>query len=76
MFAERLEATLTNPTLASPSRLARLATSDVADSEIVSAILSQITTQCQTRRSIDPLFRFIEASLAVIPFSLKFFLWR
>jgi hypothetical protein len=76
MFAERLEATLTNPALASPARLARLATSDKADPETVSAVLSQITTQCATRRSIDPLFRFMEASLAVIPVSLKIFLWR
>lgn len=76
MFAERLEATLTNPALASPSRLARLATSDEADTETVSTVLSQIATQCAARGSIDPLFRFMEASLAVIPVSLKIFLWR
>src|SRR5271155_2731338 len=61
MFSERLEATLTNP--ASPSRLARLATSEEADTETVSIVLSQITTQCHARCSIDPLFRFMEASL-------------
>jgi hypothetical protein len=76
MFAERLEATLSNPALASPSRLARLATSDEADPKTVSTVLSHITDQCTTRRSIDPLFRFMEASLAVIPVSLKISLWR
>ena len=63
MFSERLEATLTNPSLASPSRLARLATSEEADTETVSKVQSQITTQCHTQRSLDPLFRFMEASL-------------
>src|SRR5271168_868266 len=63
MFSEPLEASLTNPYLASPSRLARLATSDEADPETVSAVLSQITTQCHTQRSINPLFSFMEASL-------------
>ena len=63
MFSERLEASLTNPSLALPSRLARLATSDEADSETVSTVILQITAQCHTQRSIHPLFRFMEASL-------------
>jgi hypothetical protein len=77
MFAERLESTLKNADLASPSRLARLAHTDLGNSDTVSRVFATITSQCQRRRSIDPLFRFIEASLAVksptIAISIKTF---
>ena len=72
MFSERLETTLANPTMASPSRLARLASSELANSETVSAVFSHITSQCRIRRSIDPLFRFVEAALAVFILSPHF----
>ena len=61
MFSERLETT----NLTSPSRLARLASGDLANSATVSTVFSHITSQCRIRRSIDPLFRFVEAALAV-----------
>ena len=60
----RLGPTLASPALASPSRLARLATGDLANSETISNVFFHITSQCRIRRSIDPLFRFIEAALA------------
>ena len=67
MFSQRLESTFNNPNLASPARLARLANARLSDTEAVSRVFSSVVTQCATRRSIDPLFRFIEASVAVIP---------
>jgi hypothetical protein len=67
MFAERLEARSRNAELASPGRLARLAHPDLGNADTVSRVFTDITSQCETRQSIDPLFRFIEASLAVFP---------
>jgi len=77
MFSETLETTLTN--LSSPSLLARFASSDLANSATVSTVFSHITSQCRIRHSIDPLFRFVEATLAVFilfpSFSFRFVLF-
>jgi hypothetical protein len=61
------EAALQNIDLPSPARLARLATTDITNTVTVAKIFDAIILQCNTRESIYPFFRFIEASLSVNP---------
>jgi hypothetical protein len=76
MFNERLLPFQGNLDVTSPSRLAKVATSNLQDAGLTDEVWTIIHEQCQAKRNVEPFFRFIEMSLIVcFPTHLAFCLF-